>query len=133
MNTLSTSDIFSNFDFYQRHYLSILADAQQYYTPVSDAYIHIWPFARVDLCLGDVLQLWLSEKWRVPPAATPCNEPSYVYQLTGNALTGRNQSQVWHSQTQQTETVSLAHLLRYYAYYQATNHQVLSAEQLQGA
>ncbi len=34
MNTLTISQIFSNFSFYQENYLSIIADHNQYQTPV---------------------------------------------------------------------------------------------------
>ena len=56
MNTLSISDIFSQFSYYQEHYLSILSTPEQYSTALEGAFIHVWPLSPQDLYLGDLLQ-----------------------------------------------------------------------------
>jgi hypothetical protein len=38
MTTLSIESIFSNFSFYQDHYLEIIQDPQQYYTSVENSF-----------------------------------------------------------------------------------------------
>ncbi len=69
MNTLTISDIFANLADYQDQYLSIISNPEQYYTPVESAYIDVWPVGCTDLYLGDLLQLWFSERWLVN---SPC-------------------------------------------------------------
>ena len=69
MNTLTISQIFENFSFYQENYLSILQDSEQYFIQVEQAYLDVWPFTEKKLYLGDLLQLWFSEKWLIN---TPC-------------------------------------------------------------
>ena len=51
--------------FYQDHYLDIIQDSAQYFTPVAGAEIRLWPLATKQLYLGDLLQLWFAEKWLV--------------------------------------------------------------------
>ena len=65
MNTLSIPQIFSQLAYYQENYLQIIADPAQYYIPVKDAHITLWPLAQKSLYLGDLLQLWFAEKWLV--------------------------------------------------------------------
>jgi hypothetical protein len=69
MNTLTISDIFANLADYQDQYLSIISNPEQYYTPVESAYIDVWPVGYTGLYLGDLLQLWFSERWLVN---SPC-------------------------------------------------------------
>ena len=59
MNALTISDIFSNLEYYKEQYLAILAHPEQYFTPVAHAYVQVWPLAKEQLYLGDLLQLWL--------------------------------------------------------------------------
>ena len=65
MNTLTISDIFANLADYQDQYLFIISNPEQYYTPVELAYIDVWPVGYTDLYVGDLLQLWFSERWLV--------------------------------------------------------------------
>ena len=133
MNTLSIPQIFQNIAFYQEHYLSILANPAQYKTPVESAYIDVWPFTRIELCLGDLLQLWFSEKWLIQPAeknlielelnvqVSPVhlNHDVFLYQLTGNGFTGKNKSKAWSCSEQQNLDLNLDYLLRHLFEYKA--------------
>ena len=49
MNTLSIPQIFSQLAYYQENYLQIIADPAQYYIPVKDAHITLWPLAQKSL------------------------------------------------------------------------------------
>ena len=133
MNTLSIPQIFQNLSFYQDNYLSILADPKQYKIPVESAYIDVWPFARIGLCLGDLLQLWFSQKWLIQPleknlielelklSSSPVQLPDdvYLYQLSGNAFTGKNCSQAWSCSKKQDLDLRLVSLLRHLFEYKA--------------
>ena len=128
---LKIADIFSNFDFYQTHYLSIIADPRQYYTPVESAFIGVWPVGNIPLYLGDLLQLWFSEKWlinspiqlllenysngRKQPLQR--NNDLYLYQLCGSALSGRNNSKVWSRSENKTLAVALDSVFAYLLIY----------------
>ena len=102
MHTLTIAEIFSNLSFYQDNYLSIIQDSVQYRTVVEDAYIQVWPVGTEQLYLGDLLQLWFSDKWLIN---SPCqlllesysngrkkplqrDHDLYLYQLNGSALSG---------------------------------------------
>ncbi|WP_236765705.1 hypothetical protein [Acinetobacter junii] len=63
MTTLRIESIFSNFSFYKQNYLNIINDPSQYYQVVESANIHFASFSDERLYLGDLLQLWLSDKW----------------------------------------------------------------------
>ena len=144
MNTLTIPEIFSNFDYYQTHYLAIIADAEQYHTPVQYAYIDLWPVGRTDLYLGDLLQLWFSEKWLInSPCLRLFNHPDdgrkipfqreqdlYLYQLAGSALSGSNRSQVWSRSEQQFIRVIVDSPLKYYGIYKGTDRFSLDRQQL---
>ena len=115
MNTLTISQIFENFLFYQENYLSILQDSEQYFIQVEQAYLDVWPFTEKKLYLGDLLQLWFSEKWLIN---TPCRllnsssqvssssdtqatqkpvqrtQDFYLFQLSGSTLSGSNHAQI---------------------------------------
>ena len=131
MNTLTISQIFSHLDDYQQSYLAILADAAQYYTPVEGAYIDVWPFARRDLYLGDLLQLWFAEKWRQSPQpafgfelfyntafAEQDLEPRFIYAITGNSLTFAQDAQAWRQSSSNHEDLTLVNLSKYLLEYQ---------------
>lgn len=133
MNTLSIPEIFANFSFYQTHYLSILADPEQYHLPVASAYINVWPIGHINLCLGDLLQLWFSEKWLINQTClalaehpddgrkTPLQRDNdlYLYQLSGSALSGSNRCQVWSVSAQKSHRVYLDGALKYYTIYKS--------------
>lgn len=130
MNTLNISQIFSQLSFYQDHYLDIIQDASQYFTPVADAEIRLWPLATKQLYLGDLLQLWFAEKWLVEQERqfsfevflnTPEAQQKdlYIYAISGNIVTGSNQSKVWQASAQQIQTLSVANVSKHYFEYQA--------------
>lgn len=128
MYTLTIAQIFSNLSFYQDHYLNILECPEQYYTQVEGAFIHVWPFKKQSLYLGDLLQLWFAEKWKVQPlldfkieeylAAVDVqyfqNSNVYVYAIQGNALNGANTSHVWSLKDQRSHIVNLNLTLKSY-------------------
>ena len=128
MNTLTIPQIFSQLSFYQDHYLEIIQDSAQYYTPVADAKIDLWPFAAKQLYLGDLLQLWFAEKWLVEkerqfsfevflnmPEIRP--KELIIYAISGNLLTGTNQSKVWQVSSAQTQKLSVANVSKHYFEY----------------
>ena len=131
MNTLSISEIFSNIEFYQENYLSILNHPDQYFTKVHEAYIQVWPFAKKSLYLGDLLQLWFAEKWFIQSEHThflqnlifeqPQNtRPDlYLYQLQGNALTGINHSHAWSFRSKSEQAVQVRGVLQHVCEYKA--------------
>ncbi|MBU3848107.1 MAG: hypothetical protein H9855_14280 [Candidatus Acinetobacter avistercoris] len=133
MNTLSISQIFSNFSFYKENYLVILSDPNQYQTPVAEAYIEVWPFKKEALCLGDLLQLWFAQKWL---AKAPIGyhfelflnaeddnvdqeKDLYLYAITGNVLTGRNETQAWSVKNKQSKILSIDNVLQNYCTFKA--------------
>ena len=113
MNTLTIPQIFSQLSFYQDHYLEIIQDSAQYFTPVAGAEIRLWPLATKQLYLGDLLQLWFAEKWLVE------KERQYIYELAGNLLTGSNQSKVWQASAKETQVLSVANVSKHYFEYRA--------------
>ena len=144
MTTLTISDIFSHLNDYKKNYLEIISHPDQYFTPVEAAYIHVWPLGHIPLYLGDLLQLWFSEKWLIDePCLRLSDHPDdgrklplqrsadlYLYQLSGSALSGSNRSQVWSISEQRQVRVSLSSALKYYCIYKGTNHQQLDRKQL---
>lgn len=130
MNTLTIPQIFSQLPFYQDHYLDIIQDSAQYFTPVAGAEIRLWPLATKQLYLGDLLQLWFAEKWLVEkerqfsfeiflnmPEAQ--KKDLYLYALAGNLLTGSNQSKVWQASAKETQVLSVANVSKHYFEYRA--------------
>ena len=90
-----------------------------------------WPVGCTDLYLGDLLQLWFSERWLVN---SPCQLLStqstttlkkavqrehdlYLYQLSGSALSGSNRSKVWSAAEDKSLDVSLDSAFKYYCIY----------------
>ncbi|MFV5489932.1 hypothetical protein [Acinetobacter sp. ASP199] len=130
MNTLTIPLIFSQLSFYQENYLDIIQDSTQYFTPVTGAEIRLWPLAAKQLYLGDLLQLWFAEKWLVEKERqfsfelflnAPETPPKdlFIYAISGNLLTGSNQSKVWQTSTAQAQELSLANVSKHYFEYQA--------------
>ncbi len=129
MSILSISEIFSNLRFYQDNYLSILSHPDQYYCKVSEAYIQVWPFSKQDLYLGDLLQLWFAEKWLIHSTQTTFAHnliadqsqervaDLYLYQLHGNALTGKNQSIAWSVETHTPQVIQVQGVLQHFCEY----------------
>ena len=135
MHTLTIAEIFSNLSFYQDNYLSIIQDPQRYQTAVEDAYIQVWPVGTEVLYLGDLLQLWFSNKWLIN---SPCqllldsysngrkqplqrDHDLYLYQLNGSALSGRNNSKVWSVSEQKKLSISLDSVFKYLCIYKGTS------------
>ena len=132
MSSLSISYLFDQFKFYQQHYLSIIKDPQQYYTPVEGAFIDVWPLKKKQLFLGDLLQLWFAEKWQLSlkpefhfeiflnDTIQPVPEQKvFVFALQGNLLTTKHQAQVWSAEKQQVQYIELDQLYRHVFEYKA--------------
>ncbi|WP_336167424.1 hypothetical protein [Acinetobacter sp. 161(2023)] len=118
MKTLTVASIFSNFDFYQHHYLNILSRTESYYTPVEGASIDAYPFKKQDLYLGDLLQLWFSSKWNVHGSlkilkSSKVLNPSkalYIFQLEGELLLGKNKVLAWSTEHQEIIELQLKNI-----------------------
>lgn len=130
MNTLSIPEIFSQFSYYQENYLSLIQQPELYYTAVEGAFVSVRPFATVQLYLGDLLQLWFSEKWLVESARESwiatyfseqieAQERVYIYALEGQLWSKPLQAQAWLKSEHASCTVQLEHTLKYYCYYKA--------------
>lgn len=140
MNTLSISDIFSNLSFYQDNYLAILKNPEHYYTDVEQAYFEVWPFGEKKLFLGDLLQLWFSEKWLInakcqilTDLTTPNTASSiqrehdlYLFQLTGSTFSGANYAKVWSVSEQKIIHIALDRVLKYYCFFESIERPRLS-------
>lgn len=142
MNTLSIPQILSQLTYYQENYLQIIADPAQYYIPVTDAHIKLWPLAQQSLYLGDLLQLWFAEKWLVETErqfsfevflnADYLKEQSkelYIYAISGNLLTGTNQSKAWQASTAQIQDVELANVSKHYFEFQGLSRPQIACVQ----
>ena len=142
MNTLSIPQIFSQLTYYQENYLQIIADPAQYYIPVTDDHIKLWPLAQQSLYLGDLLQLWFAEKWLVETErqvsfevflnADYLKEQSrelYIYAISGNLLTGTNQSKAWQASTAQIQDVELANVSKHYFEFQGLSRPQIACVQ----
>lgn len=130
MNTLSIPEIFSQFSYYQENYLSLIQQPELYYTVVEGAFVSVKPFATVQLYLGDLLQLWFSEKWLVESEReswiatyfseqTEVQERVYIYALEGKLWSKSLQAQAWSKSQHASCTVQLEPTLKYYCYYKA--------------
>ncbi|MBJ9951712.1 MULTISPECIES: hypothetical protein [Acinetobacter] len=141
MTTLTISQIFEKFSFYQENYLSILQNPEQYHIEVEQAYLDVWPFSEKKLYLGDLLQLWFSEKWLINSTCRLLLDSSrldssnstiqstqkqiqrtqdlYLFQLSGSTLSGSNHAQVWSVSEQKVLYVSLNSIFKYYCYFES--------------
>ena len=133
MNTLTIPEIFSNFSYYQENYLTILKKPQQYHIEVAQAYLHVWPLSEKKLYLGDLLQLWFSEKWLINSACQLLStteaqsskkqihktQDLYLFQLTGSTFSGVNHSKVWSVSEQKELHVSLDSVFKYLCYFES--------------
>ena len=133
MNTLTVAQIFENFSFYQENYLSILHNPEQYYLEVEHTYLDVWPFSEKKLYLGDLLQLWFSEKWRIDSNYRVLSNSDnqftsnsiekahdlYLFQLSGSTLSGSNHAQVWSTLEQKILYISLDSVFKYYCYFES--------------
>lgn len=134
MNTLTISHLLSNLQSYQDQYLTILNDPEQYFTPLENAYVHIWPEAKQSLYLGDLLQLWLGDKWIINAQKAPLintilrdktkADPrfdQYVYAIQGSLLTGKNTAQAWSIHDAQSAELSIHALFQFYCVWKSLN------------
>jgi hypothetical protein len=130
MNTLSIPEIFSQFSYYQENYLTLLQQPEHYYTPVEGAQVSVRPFATVPLYLGDLLQLWFSEKWLVESARqswiesyfsteADTQERVYVFALEGQLWSKPLQAKAWSQAQNAVCEIQLERTLKYYCYYKA--------------
>jgi len=123
MTTLSIKTIFSNFSFYQEHYLEIIQDSAQYYTPVENAFLNTFPFKQQALFLGDLLQLWFGNKWKIQNvhnllaqkniSTLDEHAPLYLFQLGGELFLGANTALAWSVAEQKVVTVQVKSIWQY--------------------
>lgn len=140
MQTLNISQIFSHLSFYQENYLQILQCPSQYYVEVKDAYIDVWPFSRHQLYLGDLLQLWLSDKWLLSTQAETLldvieNKPQssthrYVFQINGRAFSTAHTSKAWLKEQNKEINLCVDSALKYYFIYKALSRPKQNSQNL---
>lgn len=130
MHSLSISQIFAQFSYYQAHYAQIIADPARYHIAVEDAYLEVYPFGRIALQLGDVLQLWLSQHWTVSPSHDLISPPQYavdgqnqqfIYQIRANLFTGQHQARLWDQRRFESQSTKIDSLLKYCLTYYLRN------------
>ncbi|MEG0482794.1 MAG: hypothetical protein RR569_06765 [Acinetobacter sp.] len=133
MNTLTIPEIFSNFSYYQENYLSILQNPEQYHIEVKHAELNVWPIAYKKIWLGDLLQLWFSEKWLADSTyqlnlenqssntqqSSQTQADLFLFQLTGNAFTGKNQAKAWSFSEQKIISLSVNSVFKNLCYYES--------------
>ncbi len=123
MTILNIQSIFSNLSFYQQHYLEIIQDAAQYYTPVEHSFINTFPFKQQALYLGDLLQLWFGNKWKIQTAKDLLSQkntltvdehaPLYLFQLGGELFLGANTALAWSVAEQKVVSVQVKSIWQY--------------------
>ena len=150
MHTLTIAQIFKNFDFYQTQYQTILDDPQQYYIPVQDATLEIWPFSKKNLYLGDLLQLWLHKTWLINQAIdakhaiasqhdwfarTSLQQEVYAFAISGNAILGKTYLKCWSVEQQKIISLEIEQSLKYLWTYQLLQkpNQPVYFQQIKGA
>jgi hypothetical protein len=132
MNTLTISQLFSNLSFYKENYLSIIKNAEQYYTPVDGAYVQVWPLAKQQLFLGDLLQLWFSDKWSVDEekrvlintilrdkSLDQAEQDLFVYEVNGSSLTGLDESKAWSVRANKAVDISVGTIFQFYCVFKS--------------
>ena len=129
MSTLTIPQIFSNLVFYQENYLQILQNPNTYYTEVDGASINVWPLVNEKLYLGDLLQLWFSNKWLVNPHSDSLldllkEKPSlveslYVFQVEGSLFSNSNFSKAWSKNGKETIDICLESLFKFYCVFKS--------------
>ncbi|QIO05582.1 hypothetical protein [Acinetobacter shaoyimingii] len=141
MQTLKISQIFSNFAFYQTQYLQILSNSDQYYTEVEGAYIHVWPFEKQKLYLGDLLQLWLGHKFVVETKSDSLfdvlNDPSeiagvyHLYKIEGHLFSNQTIALGWSECTKQSQEVHIEQLFKLYCLFKSISRPAATSHTLQ--
>lgn len=135
MTTLTISEIFNNFSFYEQYYPAILNNSEQYHAIVEDSLLDVWPLSTKPLYLGELLQLWLSQKWRVNQACQvkqqDClknllqplvnRDDLYVYQIQGNLVLGRAVIKAWSILEQREIELITESSLQYYCTYKSVS------------
>lgn len=128
MNALTIPQIFSNLDFYKENYLNIINSSESYFTEVEGAFVDLFPFRKQNLFLGDLLQLWFSEKWSdqtkklleieeylaANDVKRNVKQQVYIYSIKGNAVSGANKSQAWSLDSDRVEEIQVKSPLKYY-------------------
>ncbi|KAA8734961.1 hypothetical protein F4V57_04165 [Acinetobacter qingfengensis] len=128
MQTLTIPQIFSRWSFYQYHYQSLIQQPECYTILVENAFITVFPFRKVQLYLGDLLQLWFSRHWQVQPTCQLFENllqvtknlqhtPVFVYQIQANLLTGSHCAEVWDQSACHKQSTQIDHALRYWITY----------------
>lgn len=129
MPTLNIQHIFSNFSWYQTHYLSIIKDPSQYYQTVETAQIYFGFVSEQKLYLGDLLQLWFAHKWIdgdvgllslegknlwQPVQRIQSGNELYLFSISSNGLQKHSTALAWSTHEQAIVTVTLTQTLAYY-------------------
>ena len=130
MHNLTIASIFSNFDFYQQNYLNILNQPELYYTLVDEAWIDVQPFKQQTLYLGDLLQLWLSTKWKIEKSQQLLSSSDvlehrsalFIFQLQGELFLGKNTALAWSVEKQKVVQIQLKSIWASYVVAQTRQH-----------
>ncbi len=131
MSKLYISDIFSNLEYYKQQYLSIISDSNLYFTEVENAHFKLDFFKDRKIFLGDLLQLWFSEKWlfqrhfnfknfQFPWAKQSNSEQDlYLFEVKGNIFTGNNICKAWCASEKKVIDTTLDAVFPYFCYLKA--------------
>ncbi|MGY0204185.1 hypothetical protein ACW7EJ_11835 [Acinetobacter soli] len=131
MPTLQIEQIFSDFAFYQKNYLDIIRDPQQYYQNVTDAHIHFTVFSQEKIYLGDLLQLWFGDKWTEHQvkllhdsadhlwerASESWDNSLFLFSIERSGLFSPAYAYAWSTQDQQVKQIEIDHTFPYYCHY----------------
>ena len=131
MPILHIQEIFSQFQFYQAQYLDIIKNPELYYQPVLNAHIHFSIVSEEKIYLGDLLQLWLGDKWTEHQVKilshadqplwvhlTECWHNSlFLFALERKGLFSKTSALAWSTEEQQIKQISLDQALPYYCHY----------------
>ena len=143
MNTLTIRQIFSNLHYYQDQYLTIVNDADLYFTLVEDANIQVWPLGNHQVYLGDLLQLWFGDKWILNEKAKPLinsilREKSdissefnhYIFSIEGSTLTGKNQVKAWSIEKKEIITLNVDNLFQFYCVFKVCKRPAIKSQEI---
>lgn len=131
MPNLQIEHIFSQFAFYQKNYLNIIQDPDQYYQCVSDAHIHFSVFSEEKIYLGDLLQLWFGDKWTEHQVKTLHDAKDHLWERASESwhnslflfsierpgLFSSARAYAWSTEEQQIKQISIDHTFPYYCHY----------------
>lgn len=133
MSALLIQDIFSQFDNYRSEYLTILQNPELYYQHVQDAKICFAKYSEEKVYLGDLLQLWFSQKWtdqqihalddltysssKFKHAHSHQNTQFFIFALGREGLFSKNLAWVWDSNHHTYHQIELPQILPFYCHY----------------